>query len=173
MTELIAAWKNNLLVPIEKLKVHQLGLKHPAVSVFIKKDDEILIQQRASTKYHSPKLWANSVCTHPHWNENAYSCAIRRLLEELNIKPLDLSFRSEIEYRADVGNDLIEHEIVTVFVAEISKDLDLYVKPNPVEVMSVRWINFSELKKEIQLYPNRFTEWFKIYMHQYSEDIFH
>ena len=120
MTEVIAAWQNNSLVPIEKLQVHKLGLKHPAVSVFVKQKDNILLQQRASIKYHSPELWANTVCTHPHWGENPEICANRRLSEELGIGKLDLQFRGELEYRAEVGNGLIEHEVVRIFVSDLS-----------------------------------------------------
>ena len=173
MTEVIAAWKNNSLQPVEKLKVHELGLKHPAVSVFVRQEEKILIQQRASIKYHSPDLWANTVCTHPRWGEDPETCAIRRLSEELGTGRLDLEFRNEIEYRAEVGNGLIEHEVVRVFVSELSPDLDLYLRPNPNEVKSVKWISFSELKEEMKLSPEVFTEWFKIYMNQYSETIFY
>ena len=172
MTEIIAAWEENSLKPFEKLKVHELGLKHPAVSVFVIQGNKLLLQQRAQTKYHSPGLWANTVCTHPHWGENSKTCSIRRLSEELGINTLDLKFRGEIEYRAEVGNGLIEHEVVSVFVAVISKDLDLFVNPNPEEVLSVRWLEFSKLRAEIRLFPDRFTEWFKIYITQYSNEIF-
>ena len=85
MNQPIAAWQDNILSPVDKLEVHKKGLKHPAVSVFLKRENEILLQQRAASKYHSPYLWANTVCTHPHWGENSYNCAIRRLKEELNI----------------------------------------------------------------------------------------
>ena len=97
MNQQIAAWQDDVLSPVDKLEVHKKGLKHPAVSVFVKRDNEILLQQRAACKYHSPNLWANTVCTHPHWEESSYTCAIRRLEEELNIKSLDLKIRKEIE----------------------------------------------------------------------------
>ena len=173
MTEVIAAWQNNSLVPVEKLQVHKLGLKHPAVSVFVKQKENILIQQRASIKYHSPELWANTVCTHPHWGENPEICANRRLSEELGIGKLDLQFRGELEYRAEVGNGLIEHEVVRIFVSDLSPDLDLYVSPNSAEVKSVKWTSIFEVKEEMKRYPQKFTEWFKIYMKQHSENIFH
>ena len=74
---------------------------------------------------------------------------------------------------AEVGNGLIEHEVVRVFVSDLSPDLDLYVRPNSMEVKSVKWISISEVKVEMKLYPQKFTEWFKIYMKQHSENIFH
>ena len=171
MSETIAAWQDNILCPFDKLEVHKRGLKHPAVSVFIKRENDILLQKRAATKYHSPNLWANTVCTHPHWGENLYDCAIRRLDEELNIKSLDLKFCKEIEYKASVGNNLIEHEVVSVFIAEISKSFNLQIQPNPNEVMSTKWISITSVLQEIEQFPKSFTEWFKIYMKKYSMEI--
>ena len=171
MNQPIAAWQDNILSPVDKMEVHKRGLKHPAVSIFLKRGNEILLQQRSASKYHSPCLWANTVCTHPHWGENSYTCAIRRLEEELNIKSIDLKFCKEIEYKADVGNDLIEHEVVSVFIAEIPKNFDLDIGPNPQEVMSTKWIKILTVIKEIDEKPTIFTEWFKIYMQKHSMEI--
>ena len=171
MNQQIAAWQDNKLSPVDKLEVHKRGLKHPAVSVFLKKGNEILLQQRSASKYHSPCLWANTVCTHPHWGEDSYKCAIRRLEEELNIKSLDLKFCKEIEYKADVGNSLIEHEVVSVFISEIPKKSSIIMVPNPQEVMSTKWMTITSVLKEIDKSPKIFTEWFKIYMKKYSNDI--
>ena len=38
MNQPIAAWQDNILSPVDKLEVHKRGLKHPAVSVFLKKE---------------------------------------------------------------------------------------------------------------------------------------
>ena len=76
MNQPIAAWQDNILSPVDKLEVHKRGLKHPAVSVFLKKGNEILLQQRSASKYHSPCLWANTVCTHPHWGEDSYNLSL-------------------------------------------------------------------------------------------------
>ena len=81
----IAAWIDGTLQPVEKIEAHLKGLKHPAVSVFLVSDRDILIQKRARSKYHTPGLWANTCCTHPHWQEPSQDCAIRRLSEELGI----------------------------------------------------------------------------------------
>ena len=172
MSQIIPAWRDNILEPIDKLKVHELGLKHPAISVFVMKGHKILLQQRAATKYHSPNLWTNTVCTHPNWDEPSEICAQRRLQEELNITGLNLVFKGKIEYRADVGNDLIEHEVVTMFSCSISDDLDLFVKPNQEEVSNVDWQTLPQIKFAVQKTPHLFTEWFKIYLEKHSETIF-
>ena len=54
MTIMIPAWQDGALQPVEKMAVHQMGLKHRAVSIFVMAEDHILIQQRALGKYHTP-----------------------------------------------------------------------------------------------------------------------
>ncbi len=170
MTTLIPAWIDGELTPVEKLSAHEQGLKHKAVSVFVIRDREILIQRRALGKYHTPGLWANTCCTHPNWEESSRTCAVRRLGQELSISGLDLEFRQRLEYRADVGNDLIEHEVVDVFLA--NADDDLAIEPNPDEVMDIRWIGYDELLSEVDFYPDRFTPWLKIYLARHADAIF-
>jgi len=116
--DMIPAWVDGKLVPVEKMQVHMDGLRHKAVSVFVMHRDKVLIQRRALSKYHTPGLWANTCCTHPLWNEVPEACAIRRLKEELGITGLYPSFRDQVEYRADVGGGMIEHEVVDIFLAQ-------------------------------------------------------
>ncbi|GLT11174.1 isopentenyl-diphosphate Delta-isomerase [Sulfitobacter porphyrae] len=167
---MIPAWIDGTLTPVEKLAAHQRGLRHLAVSVFVMRAGKILIQQRALGKYHTPGLWANTCCTHPEWGEAAQACANRRLDEELGITGLDLDHRGQVEYRAEVGNGLIEHELVEVFLAEAPADLLL--APNPAEVMATRWITPAALAAEIAATPTLFTPWLRIYLEQHSSMIF-
>ncbi len=167
---MIPAWVDGTLTPVEKLAAHQRGLRHLAVSVFVVRGDEILIQQRALCKYHTPGLWANTCCTHPAWNEDAMDCAHRRVKEELGITGLTLSHQCQVEYRADVGADLIEHEVVEVFLAEAPDDMPH--APNPEEVMATRWISPQALQAEIDRTPAAFTPWLKIYLRDHSAMIF-
>ncbi|MEM1361705.1 MAG: isopentenyl-diphosphate delta-isomerase [Pseudomonadota bacterium] len=169
MSAMIPAWVKGSLKPVEKLQVHRDGLKHKAVSVLVMRGREMLIQQRALHKYHTPGLWANACCTHPAWNESAADCAIRRLDEELGITDLTPEFRERLEYRADVGNNLIEHEVVDVFYAD-AKDLTR-IAPNPSEVMAVDWVTLDRLMSDIEDKPERFTPWFRIYLKEYSATI--
>ena len=75
MKDLVPAWVNGELKPVNKLEVHKRALKHKAISVFIVSGTETLIQQRALTKYHTPGLWTNACCTHPYWEELPENCA--------------------------------------------------------------------------------------------------
>lgn len=170
MTIMIPAWVDGSLQPVEKLAAHRRGLRHKAVSVFVTSGDTILIQQRALGKYHTPGLWANTCCTHPEWNEDADTCALRRLDEELGIKGLPLHHRGQVEYRADVGGGLIEHEVVEVFLGIAQPDLN--VIPNPDEAMATRWVSHRDLRQQIDDTPSLFTPWLRIYLATYSEMIF-
>ncbi|MEL6233418.1 MAG: isopentenyl-diphosphate delta-isomerase [Pseudomonadota bacterium] len=170
MMDAIPAWQDGQLTPIEKLDVHRRGLRHKAISVFVMRGHETLLQQRALGKYHTPGLWANSCCTHPHWQESPGECASRRLFEELGITGLSLHYREQVEYRADVGSGLIEHEVVDIFTAFAPFQLKL--QPNPEEVLSVRWVPLPVLRREIAANPERFTPWLRIYLETHSRAIF-
>ncbi len=167
---MIPAWVDGALLPVEKLEVHRRGLKHKAVSVFILCGDEVLIQRRAMGKYHTPGLWANTCCTHPHWGEAALGCAVRRLDEELGLVAPPLGYRDSLEYRADVGGGLIEHELVDVFVARV--DTRPAMAPNPEEVMDVAWVRLAELRRRAMMEPEAYTPWLRIYLERYSAQIF-
>ena len=172
MTEMVPAWINGKLQPVEKIEVHKRALRHKAVSVFIMVGTETLLQKRALNKYHCPGLWANACCTHPHWDEASETCARRRIKEELGISTtLPLLYRNQVEYRADVGNDLTEHELVDIFLIRVEKKSDLGLKLNQDEVMSTRWIDMDLLDQEITSKPNTFTPWLRIYLKDHYNQI--
>jgi isopentenyl-diphosphate delta-isomerase len=164
---------DGVLQPVEKLAVHQRGLQHKAVSVFVLDGDCLLIQQRAAGKYHTPNLWANTCCTHPLWEEADAACAHRRLLDELGIAGLNLRSVGEVCYRADVGNGLTEDEVVAVFVAEVGAEVgaDLPMRLNPDEVQTVRWVAVETLLREIEQTPDAFTPWLRIYLTEHRAQI--
>ncbi|THD85590.1 isopentenyl-diphosphate delta-isomerase [Aliigemmobacter aestuarii] len=170
----IPAWDaSGVLRPTGKLAVHRQGLRHPAISVFVLRGDRILIQQRAAGKYHTPGLWANTCCTHPHWGEHAADCAGRRLAEELGIAGLDLRHVGQVEYRADVPGvrePLIEHELVEVFVAEAPPQMAMSL--DPAEVQAVRWVSLADLRAQIARHPQMFTPWLRIYLQDHADMIF-
>jgi isopentenyl-diphosphate delta-isomerase len=168
--EMIPAWVDGRLQPVGKLEVHQRGLRHKAVSVFVIDGRRVLIQQRALTKYHTPGLWANTCCTHPRWDEDPAACAVRRLREELGITGLFPAFADRVEYRADVGGGLIEHELVDIFVAEAGANLTLAL--NPDEVAATRWVDLYDLSAEVLRTPDKFTPWLRIYLAEHMARIF-
>ena len=166
MEIMVPAWVDGTLQPVEKLAAHERGLRHMAVSIFVIAGNKLLLQQRALGKYHTPGLWANTCCTHPEWGEPAEACAQRRLDEELGISGLKLTHRGQVEYRADVGGGLIEHEVVEVFLARATEDLE--IANNPDEVMATRWMALSDLHADLAQNPERYTPWLRIYMAEHE-----
>lgn len=166
----IPAWIDGKLQPYGKLATHLEGHRHKAVSIFVMAGREVLIQRRALSKYHTPGLWANTCCTHPNWGEDPGVCAIRRLDDELGITGLSLYHRGQVEYRADVGDGLIEHEVVQVYLAEATKNVALDL--NPDEVMETRWIDYYDLVAACARKPEQFTPWLRIYLSKHSALIF-
>jgi len=143
---------------MEKIEAHEKGLLHRAFSVFIfNEQGEMLLQQRAPGKYHSPNLWTNACCSHPAPGEEVSAAAHRRLQEEMGfVTELEKAFA--FTYRAEFDNGLTEHEFDHVFVGRYNGP----VNPDPLEVSRYRYLNLRELRKELQEQPGLFTEWFKI-----------
>ncbi|NRB34845.1 MAG: isopentenyl-diphosphate delta-isomerase [Rhodobacteraceae bacterium] len=170
MNDMIPAWVDGELIPVEKLDVHLRGLRHRAVSVFVMHGHELLLQQRADGKYHSSLLWANTCCTHPLWGESGIECANRRLNEEMGLKDLYPSYACTLEYRADVGNGMIEHEVVDVFLCML-RDKPVCT-PNPDEVADVKWVDLYDLIAATRRHPGDYAPWLRIYLKDHVDAIF-
>lgn len=155
------------LFPIAKLKAHRDGQLHLAVSVFVFDGDDLLIQRRARQKYHCGGLWANTCCTHPFWNESVEACAPRRLYEELGFS-LALTRHDTVEYSAEVGGGLTEHERVTLFSANVDRRT-IEIRPDPAEVDETRWISLHDLRREAGDDPSAFTPWLRIYLQRFPD----
>jgi isopentenyl-diphosphate Delta-isomerase len=142
----------------DKQAVHVAGILHRAFSVFVFDDNgRMLLQRRASTKYHSGGLWSNTCCSHPRPDEATAAAAQRRLSEEMGIDcPLESLF--SFVYRAAVGDDLVEHEYDHVFTVHFNGE----PAPDSTEVEAWRWIAHGDLQQELRERPHDFTPWFHI-----------
>ena len=143
---------------MEKQAAHIGPHLHRAFSVFIfNSKGELLMQQRALSKYHSPGLWTNTCCSHPRSGETLEEATSRRLLEEMGIAcPMKEVYT--FIYMAPVGQGLTEHEFDHVFIGQ-SDDIP---NINTDEVASWKYMRLDDLKKDLELYPELYTEWFKI-----------
>lgn len=143
---------------MEKMEAHEKALLHRAFSVFLFNDaGEMLLQQRALSKYHSGGLWTNACCSHPRPGEATAAAAARRTVEELGIHP-DIHHAFSFVYIAAFDNGLTEHEFDHVFVGRYNGD----TYPNPTEVEAVRYLHVAEIRREMRDAPENYTEWFKI-----------
>lgn len=143
---------------IEKMEAHEKALLHRAFSVFVfNSKNELMLQQRALTKYHTPGLWTNTCCSHPRPGENVNDAAHRRLQEEMGFS-CELKKVFDFVYRAPFENGLTEHEFDHVFMGSYDGEPVI----NPSEVHAWKWIDLEELKKDIHANPSDYTVWFKI-----------
>lgn len=143
---------------MEKIEAHEKGLLHRAFSLFIVNNKgEMLLQQRAECKYHSPDLWTNACCSHPRLGEDISSAVVRRAKEELNIS-IEPAFLFTFTYKAGFSNGLIEHEFDHVFVSEFQEDFI----PNPDEVKAYKYMNIEDILKDVECNPDAYTPWFII-----------
>ena len=141
-----------------KLEAHQKGLLHRAFSIFIFNSKyELLLQKRASSKYHSGGLWTNTCCSHPREGEEILDAAKRRLIEEMGI---DTSLRKvhDFIYKAELDNDLTEHEFDHVLYGIYNEDPII----NKDEADDFKWIDMDSLNEDIKTNGDNYTIWFKI-----------
>ena len=142
----------------EKIKAHQEGKLHRAFSIFVfNSRNELLLQKRARTKYHSGGLWTNTCCSHPRPGEVLKEAVHRRLKEEMGFD-CQLEEVFSFIYQTKFGNDLFEHEYDHVFLGRFDGQPVL----NPQEAEDWQWIGLEELERDIKENPEKYTYWFKI-----------
>lgn len=148
----------NKKVEMEKLEAHKKGVLHEAYSVFILKDNQMLIQKRAKNKYHSGGLWSNACCSHPQLEENIFENIKRKTFDELSIEIENLNFEFSFIYRNKFDNNLIEYEYDNVFTAQTNS----LIKFNPDEVEKVKWVDLEDLAQDLEKNPQKYSYWFLI-----------
>ena len=149
---------DNQVGVMPKLEAHQKGLLHRAFSVFIFNSKyELLLQKRASSKYHSGGLWTNTCCSHPREGEEILDAANRRLIEEMGIET-SLRKVHDFIYKAELDNDLTEHEFDHVLYGIYNEDPII----NKDEADDFKWIDMDSLNEDIKTNGNNYTIWFKI-----------
>jgi isopentenyl-diphosphate Delta-isomerase len=143
-----------------KLAAHQDGgTLHRAFSVFIfDSAGRMLLQRRASSKYHFGGLWTNTCCSHPRVGQTLLDSARARLRHEFGFEtPLEERF--SFVYRAqDPSSGLTEHEFDHVLVGRF----DGRPHPNPEEVDAWEWVAPHDLLRDVRERPQRYTPWFRI-----------
>jgi isopentenyl-diphosphate delta-isomerase len=139
----------------EKLAAHAAGRLHRAFSIFIfNSAGRLLLQRRAKAKYHSGGLWSNTCCGHPRPDEPTHAAARRRLREEMNLD-CELNAAFQFIYRAELANELVEHEYDHVFAGVF----DGAFTPEASEVEDWKWTTTDELRRDLRAHPEAYTYW--------------
>jgi len=154
---------------MEKMEAHRTPHLHRAFSIFLfNSHNEMLLQRRALSKYHSGGLWTNACCSHPYPGEKVEDAANRRLMEELGIGTR-LRKAFHFTYMAEFENGLFEHEFDHVFIGAFEGE----VHPDPAEVADYCYKSIEEIKNDLELVPAAYTPWFKIalpYLEEYLQE---
>jgi isopentenyl-diphosphate delta-isomerase len=157
--------QNKVLGTMDKYEAHIKGALHRAFSIFIfNEKGELLLQQRATDKYHGADLWTNTCCSHQQINENTLDAAKDRLAYEMNMSA-NLEEIFTFIYHAKVENNLIEHELDVVLFGISNSE----PHPNPEEVQAYKWINTEKLESWMNKHPEQFTYWFKDVWHRVKD----
>ena len=152
---------------MEKIEAHEKALLHRAFSVFVFNDkNELMIQQRALSKYHSPGLWTNTCCSHQREGESNIEAGKRRLQEEMGFST-ELKDTISFIYKAPFDNGLTEHEFDHILIGNFEGTPEL----NPDEVASWKWVSLEDLEADMKKNPHIYTEWFKIIFDKYYSHI--
>lgn len=148
-----------------KMEAHQKAVLHRAFSVFLMNDKgEIMLQQRAAHKYHSPLLWTNTCCSHQREGESNVEAGNRRLFEEMGVKA-DLKDLFHFIYKAPFDNGLTEHELDHVLFGYFNDAPQI----NPEEVADWKWMKLEDVKVDMEKQPELYTVWFKIIFDEFYE----
>ncbi|NNL83650.1 MAG: isopentenyl-diphosphate Delta-isomerase [Winogradskyella sp.] len=150
-----------------KLEAHEKAVLHRAFSVFIfNANNELMLQQRALHKYHSPGLWTNTCCSHQREGESNIEAGQRRLKEEMGfVTPL--IEKTSFIYKAPFDNGLTEHELDHIMVGTYNGE----PKINKDEVADWKWMSLDAIKDDINAKPNNYTAWFKIIFQKFYKFI--
>lgn len=152
---------------MEKMAAHIVPRLHRAFSIFIfNSKGELLLQQRALGKYHSPGLWTNTCCSHPRNGESLEQATARRLKEEMGLT-CDMHEVFTFIYKASVGLGLTEHEFDHVWFGQCD-DTPII---NTDEVESFKYMGVDAIADDMKAHPELYTEWFKISFEEVSRHI--
>ncbi|NQT78446.1 MAG: isopentenyl-diphosphate Delta-isomerase [Bacteroidetes bacterium] len=150
--------QDNEVGTMEKIEAHKKALLHRAFSIFVFNNaGQMMLQQRALSKYHSPGLWTNTCCSHPRPGESLEKATQRRIVEEMGFQ-CEMREVFSFIYKAAFDHGLTEHELDHVFMGIYNEDPEI----NPEEVAEWKWIHIDELLADVKANPDNYTIWFKI-----------
>jgi isopentenyl-diphosphate delta-isomerase len=144
---------------VEKVQAHLgEGMLHRAFAAFVfNKKGELLVQRRSRKKMLWPMYWDNTCSSHPREGESYEAAGERRLLEELGFT-CSLKNVDKFVYQVNFGEVGAEREVCAVPIGYYNSEL----QPDPEEVAEYKWVDLSELEKDIANNPHIYTPWFVI-----------
>ena len=135
-------------------KVHQRGLQHRGVHVFLlTHDGRLLIQKRSKDRAQYPSAWDCSVSEHVKAGESYRDAAIRGLKEEMGVSEIEIE--AIVKFKMNYGPN--DNEISTLYrgIVDPAK-----VTFDPVEIEKIEYLNADELQQALNEAKDVFCGWF-------------
>ncbi|MFM8424487.1 MAG: NUDIX hydrolase [Chloroflexota bacterium] len=141
--------------------VHQQGLQHRGVHVFLFNDQgDMLIQKRSADRANSPSLLDCSVSEHVKAGESYLEAAVRGLREEMGVEGIDLTLRGKIQMEYGVN----DNEISVIYEGKLNGKS---VQFDPVEIAEVKFMSLDEIQTGIVNDKGMYCRWFVELMNWY------
>jgi isopentenyl-diphosphate delta-isomerase len=134
--------------------VHQLGLQHRGVHVFLfTADGKMLVQKRSADRAASPSMLDCSVSEHIKAGESYLNAAIRGMKEEMGVEGVEI--KPLVKFRMNYGFN--DNEISTLYEGMVDPGK---VKFDPVEIEEINYYSIGELQEIIKEGNVKFCGWF-------------
>lgn len=148
--------ENNIVIGQEwRSIVHQRGLWHRGVHVFLfTRDGKLLVQQRSETRDTFPFALDCSVSEHVKAGENYFDAAVRGLREELGLAGIELHPRVEFGMNYGPG----DNEFCRLYEGIVEP---ARVRFDPNEVARVEYHTLPDLLTRLNDRRGAFSRWFE------------
>jgi isopentenyl-diphosphate Delta-isomerase len=142
--------------------VHQLGLQHRGVHVFLfTSDGKMLVQKRSADRAASPSALDCSVSEHVKAGESYFDAAVRGMQEEMGVDGIDI--KALVKFRMNYG--INDNEISTLYEGVVDPN---NIKFDPIEIEGVNYYSLDELQEMIKEDKVKFCGWFIELLNWYS-----
>lgn len=134
--------------------VHQLGLQHRGVHVFLfTADGKMLVQKRSADRAASPSALDCSVSEHVKAGESYLDAAMRGMKEEMGVDGIEI--KPLVKFRMNYGVNDNEISLLYEGVVDPGK-----VRFDPVEIAEINYYSLNELQTMIEDNNIKFCGWF-------------
>jgi isopentenyl-diphosphate delta-isomerase type 1 len=135
--------------PLTYEEIHQAGLLHRAVHVWlVNTEGQILLQKRSENMTTYPGYWDISASGHVSSGQSSIEAAQIETKEELGIEPPASAFKLIFSLRERIilnEGKHIENEIRDVYLVR-ADDSNLSLKSDLFEITELKWVHPEEFK---------------------------
>ena len=157
----------------DRKQVHEKGLWHREIAVFIiNSNKELLIQKRSPNKKLAANMWALTA-GHIDAGEKEVEAALRETQEELGIEDIKQDDFKLLTVKKSNGcyGDIINNHFKNIFLLKINKNIDEFVIQES-EVSEVKYISIDELKNDIINNKSKYElDYTKVFFQEYFKEI--